>query len=73
MIKIAMVKIFSHLTAHSSKLILQVHDELVLECPKSEVETTKQIIEAEMVAALELSVPVKIEVGIGASWAGAKA
>jgi len=72
MIKIAMIKIFPHLTAHSSKLILQVHDELVLECPKSEVEEIKKIIEAEMIAALKLSVPIKVDIGVGGSWSGAK-
>jgi DNA polymerase-1 len=72
MIKIAMVKIHSRLATRDSRLILQVHDELVLECPPAELEAVKQIVNEEMENALPLSVPVKVDLGYGRSWAAAK-
>ena len=80
MIKVAMVRIANkfptiHCGDHhglSSKLILQVHDELVLECPESAVEAVKKIVVEEMAAALPLDVPVKVDVGAGKNWARAK-
>jgi DNA polymerase-1 len=72
MIKVAMDRINSKLATRNSKLILQVHDELVLECPKSEVEKVKKIVETGMTSALELKVPVKVDIGIGRNWAQAK-
>ncbi|MBU0671965.1 MAG: DNA polymerase I [Candidatus Margulisbacteria bacterium] len=71
MIKVAMVKIFNSLQAtdYQSRLLLQVHDELVFECPKEEVEKIKKIVEEEMVAALALKVPVKVDLGTGKNWA----
>ena len=57
---------------HNSELLLQVHDELVFECPKSEAEKAKKIIKEEMEKALELKVPVKVEIGAGKNWAEAK-
>jgi DNA polymerase-1 len=51
---------------------LQVHDELVLELPKSEVAEVKKMVEREMQNAIQLNVPIKIDVGIGPSWAEAK-
>lgn len=72
MIKLAMVNINSKFEIRNSKLILQVHDELVLECPKNEAEKVKKIVEDGMVSALELKVPVKVDIGIGGNWAEAK-
>ena len=72
MIKIAMVNLSSKFISHNSKLILQVHDELVFECPQDEVEKLKKLVEAEMVKALKLSVPVKVDLGAGKNWAEAK-
>jgi DNA polymerase-1 len=73
MIKIAMVRIYSRFhtlkCVETSKLILQVHDELVFECPKDEVEKIKKIVEEEMVNAVPLKVPVKVDIGVGANWA----
>lgn len=70
MIKIAMVKINSKLQTNllQAKLILQVHDELVFECPNEEVETIKKIIIEEMTNALPLKVPIKVELKVGNHW-----
>jgi DNA polymerase-1 len=74
MIKVAMVNINAKLKMQGakSKMILQVHDELVFECPPEEVEKVKQLAEEEMVNAIALKVPVKVDIGAGKNWAEAK-
>ena len=52
----------------NAKLILQVHDELVLEVPKSEVEETKQIVIDAMLMGQPLSVPLRVDVGTASNW-----
>lgn len=73
-IKIAMVKVHAALEQQKlqSKLILQVHDELIVETQKEEVETVKQILEECMQHAVKLSVPLIAEVKMGHSWYEAK-
>ena len=69
-IKIAMVNI-SHRLQHEkleAKLILQVHDELLLEVPKAEVEKVTHILKAEMENAVHLDVPLVADVNAGDSW-----
>ncbi|WP_448060213.1 DNA polymerase I [Cellulomonas hominis] len=51
-----------------SRLLLQVHDELVLEVAPGERDAVEQLVRAEMGAAVELSVPLDVSVGVGASW-----
>ena len=70
MIKIAMINIQKKLDEENwqSKMILQVHDELIFECPPNETEALKNMIVSEMESAIKLDVPVKIDVGIGNSW-----
>ncbi len=53
-------------------MILQVHDELVFEAPNEEVEAVKKIVEREMVNAIKMDVPVKVNIGVGDSWGEAK-
>ncbi|MDD5593855.1 MAG: DNA polymerase, partial [Candidatus Margulisbacteria bacterium] len=74
MIKVAMVRINDKLQASNYKcrMILQVHDELVFECPPEELEAVKKVVVEEMEKALPLKVPVKVDVGWGKSWAEAK-
>jgi DNA polymerase I len=70
MIKIAMVEIDKKIIAHkfSSKMILQVHDELVFDCLKTELDVLKKIVKEEMEKALPLDVPVYVEMGSGENW-----
>ncbi len=72
MIKLAMIKIFNEFEKHrfKSKMIMQVHDELVFDAHKSEVETIKPIIIESMKSALLLpnDVPVEAEIGVGENW-----
>jgi len=55
-----------------SRLIPQVHDELLLECPPEEVETAARILQEAMEGVIQLSVPLSAEVHEGQNWAEAK-
>tara|TARA_Y100000385_G_scaffold290716_1_gene365033 strand:+ start:66 stop:2780 length:2715 start_codon:yes stop_codon:yes gene_type:complete len=70
MIKLAMIKIFKDLKKNNlkSKLILQVHDELLLEVHNDEVEYISKMIIKNMKNAIQLDVPVEIDFGFGPSW-----
>lgn len=74
-IKIAMVSVYNELKARGlrSKLILQVHDELVVLAHKDEVNEVSSILRARMESAAKLSVPLIADVGVGNSWNEAKA
>nr|WP_298994459.1 DNA polymerase I [uncultured Allomuricauda sp.] len=69
-IKIAMINIHKKLSEgnYKTKMLLQVHDELVFDCYKPELEEMKTLIKTEMEKAYELVVPLDVEVGIGENW-----
>ena len=69
-IKLSMIKINEELKKHSlkSKLILQVHDELVFDVPQEEVDLIKKIIIENMENAYKLKVPLIVDLGIGNNW-----
>lgn len=73
-IKIAMVNIRRRMKKAGLKalLIAQVHDELVFDCPKDEVNILKDLVKEEMESAYSLKVKLTVEVGIGKNWAEAK-
>ena len=73
LIKIAMLRVDNRLRAEglAAKLILQIHDELIVEAPGREAEQAKEILVREMQRAETLSVPLSVEAGIGKSWAEA--
>ncbi len=70
LIKIAMVRLHAKLKQKKMEttMLLQVHDELVFEAPKTEVEDAKKLIIKEMEGAMELKVPLKVDVGVGKNW-----
>ena len=74
MIKLAMIGIDAALrdsgrrSPHNSKMLLQVHDELVFEVPEGEVEQMKALVPEKMRNALTLNVPVEVDVGVGSNW-----
>jgi DNA polymerase-1 len=72
-IKLAMIRIDRRLSAESwsARMLLQVHDELVFEAPPGEVERLTEMVKAEMSGAAALSVPLVVDVGVGATWADA--
>ncbi|MGB1448898.1 MAG: DNA polymerase I [Flavobacteriaceae bacterium] len=69
-IKIAMINIHKRMEAEkwSSKMLLQVHDELVFDVPKNEVERLSEMVKEEMEQAFPLTVPLVVDVGIGQNW-----
>lgn len=73
-IKLAMVKFSEKIkeTKYHAKLLLQVHDELIFEIPKSEVEDFNKFVEEIMEQALVLDVPLKVDSNYGATWYDAK-
>jgi DNA polymerase I len=73
LIKIAMIRVDRELTARGldARLLLQVHDELVLEVAERDAEAAAALVCAEMGAAAELAVPLEVDVGTGRSWAEA--
>ncbi len=70
MLKVAMINIHGEMMRRKlrSKMLLQVHDELVFEVIKEEEEEMKKIVESKMKTALKLDVPIEVEVGIGQNW-----
>jgi DNA polymerase-1 len=75
LIKVAMIRIHEALRSQSlaGQLLLQVHDELVLEAPPDELDTVSQIVRGAMEGAATLSVPLVVDLGIGTNWLEAKA
>ena len=73
-IKRAMVAIHERLRSEgrSARLVLQVHDELLLEAPENEVSAAKELVREEMVNAYELDPPLEVDVGAGDDWHDAK-
>jgi DNA polymerase-1 len=69
-IKVAMVKIFNRLREEglASKMLLQVHDELVFDVPLAEVEIMQKLVKEEMEGAMALTVPLTVAVGVGKNW-----
>jgi DNA polymerase-1 len=72
LIKLAMVRIDRALAGFESRLLLQVHDELVLESPPEELDAVRQLVRKEMEGVCELAVPLLVEVGTGVNWRDAK-
>jgi DNA polymerase-1 len=73
-IKIAMVKIYNRLSAENldARLILQIHDELIVESSEKDAEKALKIVEEEMTNAYKLDIPLTVEGGIGKTWFDAK-
>jgi len=70
LIKVAMVELDRKLVESglSCKMLLQVHDELVFECPKQELETVMDLIKSTMENAMDLNVPIEVDIGSGKNW-----
>ena len=70
LIKVAMIRIWREIKRRGlrTKMILQVHDELVFEVPRAELDEVKELVRREMEGAIQLDVPVKVEIGVGRNW-----
>ena len=68
--KLAMIRVHAALKEHhpSARLLLQVHDELLVECPSAEAEAVSERVRAEMEGCFPLRVPLVVSVGRGATW-----
>ena len=66
-IKLAMINVFDRIKKENlqSKLVLQIHDELIVDSPSEEVKTVKQILKEEMESVVSLSIPLPVEVSSG--------
>lgn len=73
-IKLAMVRVHSRLAREglAARLIMQVHDELIVECPEAEASRVEQLLQQEMQGVAELSVPLLAEAHTGHNWLAAK-
>ena len=69
-VKTAMINLDKALAAASNpaKLLLQVHDELILECPKEKAKETEELVKSEMENAVKLKIPLRVSVETGKSW-----
>ncbi|WP_245803053.1 DNA polymerase I [Corynebacterium phocae] len=67
-IKVAMIRVDKALEGFKSRVLLQVHDELVVEVAKGELEQVREVIEKEMDSAISLTVPLEVSVGAGENW-----
>jgi DNA polymerase-1 len=69
-IKLAMIKIQNEMNRRNLKtrMLLQVHDELLFEVPQDEIEEVKQMVQMIMPSAMEFSVPLKIDIKMGHNW-----
>jgi len=74
LIKRAMISISARVAAETrpSRMLLQIHDELVFETPEEAIESDREMIVAEMCGAVELSVPLKVDIAAGNNWMEAK-
>jgi DNA polymerase I len=74
LIKLAMIRIDRLLTDKKlqTKMLLQVHDELLFESPPEETHEVKQLVKSEMESVYRLSVPLLVDIGVGANWRDAK-
>ena len=73
-IKIAMVNLYNEFKKQKikAKLIIQVHDELLIDCPKDELDKVKEILQNKMENACKLKVPLKVDINYGNNWYEAK-
>jgi DNA polymerase-1 len=72
LIKLAMIRIDEKLRGMQTKMLLQVHDELVFEAPPEEVDAVRAMAKTEMEGVRKLEVPLLVEVGVGDNWRDAK-
>jgi DNA polymerase-1 len=72
LIKLAMIRIDEKLQAMQAKMLLQVHDELVLEAPPEEVEEVSALVKSAMEGVQKLDVPLLVDIGSGENWRDAK-
>ena len=71
-IKIAMILVYNKLKGKKSKLVLQVHDELIIEASEDEIGEVSSIVRKSMEEAVKLDVKLNVDLNVGKSWLDAK-
>lgn len=72
LIKLAMIRIYNKMNKMQSKMVLQVHDELVFDVYKDELDEIKSIVKEGMEKAVKFEVPILVDIGVGENWLDAK-
>lgn len=72
LIKVVMIDIEKELKKRKSKMILQVHDELVFEAHKDELDEVREMVRDKMENTVDLEVPIKVDINVGENWLEAK-
>ncbi|WP_298339492.1 DNA polymerase I [Ferrimicrobium sp.] len=70
--KMALVALDQRLTGTEARLVLQIHDEVVVEAPRADAEGIADVVESTLTGVMDLAVPLVVNVGIGANWAEAR-
>ena len=75
LIKLAMINLHRSLGVHHTQaaILLQVHDELIVEAPAAEADSVRELVKSEMEGVYDLKVPLTVDVGVGPNWLDAKA
>jgi len=68
LIKLAMIRLHERLAETPARMLLQVHDELLFETPADYVEQLRTLVREEMEGAIDLDVPLRVDIGVGESW-----
>ena len=73
LIKLAMIRIAHKLRDNKfrSRMLLQIHDELIFEVPPEEIDGMKRLVRTQMEGVMKLSVPLKVDLGVGSNWSDA--
>lgn len=72
LIKLAMIRLFARLGRSAARMVLQVHDELIVEAPADDATAVGALMREVMEGVGDLRVPLRVDVGVGRSWGGAK-
>ena len=72
--KLAMIEVYKKIKENKlqSKMILQIHDEILIDCKKEEIDKLKELVKESMENIVKLSVPLKVEINVGTNWFEAK-
>ena len=68
LIKLAMIRLHDRLAHTPGRMLLQVHDELLFEVPEDHVDQLRDAVVEEMEGAIDLDVPLRVDIGVGESW-----
>jgi DNA polymerase-1 len=70
LIKLAMIRVHRELNTHrlKTRMVLQIHDELLFDVPRTEVETVRELVKKAMLSVLNIGVPLDVSIGIGDTW-----